>query len=218
MWGALIGLAGQAVSGVASAINNRKIQQAADNEAARQEAYYTAKANEDPLSRSENAQVLGAYDRAADRAVQNAHATSKILGRTNEYELGVQSAQAEGRADLMGNISAGASQRADRYNNMAEHVRHQKSVEDQQRRAERNQTYAALAANAANAAGAIMDAYQPKTAEPANTPPDIKRLPHPDYYTDRKKYEQGKIQQSLAKIGSPKFQNPMEEMKRLSIG
>ena len=50
--GAIVGLAGQAVSGALSTINNRKMQQSADAEAARQKAYYDAKANENPLKRT----------------------------------------------------------------------------------------------------------------------------------------------------------------------
>ena len=158
-WGALIGLAGQAVSGIASARNNRKMQQAADAEAERQKAYYEAKANENPLSRSENARVLGQYDRKAQQQIDAARGVAAITGATPEYTLGVQKAVAEGRADLMGNISADASERKDKYEDKAETARHQKVLDDQARREARNQTYANLAANAASAAGSIMDSY-----------------------------------------------------------
>lgn len=59
----------------------------------------------------------------------------------------------------MGSMAAGASQRADYYEAKGEQARHQKAIDDQERRAARNQTYANLAANAASAAGAIMDSY-----------------------------------------------------------
>ena len=166
-WGTLIGLAGQAVSGIASAINNRRRQRAADNEAARQQAYYAAKAAEDPLALSENQRVLNQYDREAQRQVEAARNTAKITGATPEYSLAVQKGVAEGRANLMGNIAAGASQRADYYTHLGEQARHQKALDDQARRAERNTTYANLAANAAKAFGSIMDAYQPKQAPAA---------------------------------------------------
>ena len=161
-WAAIIGLAGQAVSGFASAINNKRMQQSADAEAARQEAFYKAQASQDPLSRSENRSLLGQYDRDAKKQVETARNVAAITGATPEYSLGVQKAVAEGRANLMSNMSAGASRRADYYNTLGEETRHRKALEDQQRRAERNQTYANLAANAATAAGSIMDAYSAK--------------------------------------------------------
>ena len=166
-WGAIIGLAGQAVSGIASAINNRKQQRAADAEAARQQAYYDARANENPLARSENQYLLGQYDRDAQRQVETARSISAITGATPEYSLGVQKAVAEGRANLMGKMSAGASARADYYNQLGEQAKHTKFQEDQERKAARNQTYANLAANAASAAGSIIDSY---TASPAKAP------------------------------------------------
>lgn len=158
-WGALIGLAGQAVSGIASAFNNRKMQQQADAEAARQKAYYEAKANENPLSRSENQHLLGQYDRDAQQQIENARGVAAITGATPEYGLAVQKGVAEGRANLMGQMAAGASARKDYFEQKGEETAHQKALDDQARRAERNQTYANLAANAASAAGSIIDAY-----------------------------------------------------------
>lgn len=159
MWGALIGLAGQAVSGIASIINNRRQQQAADAEAARQQAMYSAKANENPLSRSDNQHVLGQYDRDAQKQVETARNIAAIKGGTPEAAAAVQKAEAEGRANLMGQMAAGASRRADYYNELGEQAAHQKFLDDQERRAARNQTYANLASNAASAAGGIMDSY-----------------------------------------------------------
>ena len=171
-WGAIVGLAGQAVSGIASARNNRKMQQAADAEAERQKAYYEAKANENPLSRSENAHILGQYDRKAQQQIDAARGVAAITGATPEYTLGVQKAVAEGRADLMGNITADASERKDKYDDLGETAKHQKVLDDQERRAARNQTYANLAANAASAAGSIMDSYTAGRQKAAASPPN----------------------------------------------
>ena len=170
-WGAIIGLAGQAVSGIASARNNKGMQQAADAEAERQKAYYEAKANENPLSRSENARVLGQYDRKAQQQIDAARGVAAITGATPEYTLGVQKAVAEGRADLMGGIAAEASERKDKYEDLGETAKHQEVLDDQERRAARNQTYANLAANATSAAGSIMDSYTAgRQKSPTNTP------------------------------------------------
>ena len=145
-------------------INNRNMQQSADSEAARQQAYYNAKANENPLSRSEVQYALGAYDRAAKQQIENARSVAAITGATPEFSTAVQKGIAEGRANMMGNVAARASQRADYYNQLGEQVRHQKTLDDQQRRYERNATYAALAGNASSAVGSIMDGYSAQKA------------------------------------------------------
>jgi len=159
MIGTILGLAGKAASGIMSYLNNKRAQEKADAEAARQEAYYRAKANENPLSRSDNQHLLGQYDRQAQQQIENARGVSAITGATPEYGLAVQKAVAEGRADLMGQMSAGASERADKYNKAAEDARHAKEVADQERIAARNETFANLAANAASAVGGIVDSY-----------------------------------------------------------
>lgn len=108
-WGAIVGLAGQAVSGIASARNNRKMQQAADAETARQVASNEAKAYENPLARSENQQAMAQYDRTSKQQLENARGVATITGATPEYALGVQKGIADGRAELMGGIAASAS-------------------------------------------------------------------------------------------------------------
>lgn len=166
-WGMVISLAGQAMSGALSAVNNRNIQKSADAEAARRSAYYNAKANENPLSRSEVQHILGQYDRSSQQQIENARGVATITGATPEFAAAVQKGVAEGRANLMSNVAAGASRRADYYNMLGEQAAHQKAVEDQQRRYERNATYAALAGNAASAIGPIMDGYSAR--KPKNT-------------------------------------------------
>lgn len=158
-WGVLAGVAGSIMSQVLSQINNKKQQQQADAESARRVAALEAKANENPLANSETRQFLGQYDRAAQRQIENARGVGNIKGASNEYMLGVQKAVAEGRADLMGNIEAKASERSDKYNDMAEVARHEKAVADQERTAARQQSYANLAANSMAAAGSLIDAY-----------------------------------------------------------
>lgn len=163
-WGTIVGLAGQAVSGIASTINNKKTQAVADSEAARQDAYYNAQAYEDPLARSENARLLNQYDRQSEQQLERAQGVANITGATPEYTLGVQKSIANGRADLMGSMSSSASERRDKYMDKAEIAKHRKVLEDQERRADRNTTYANLAANAASAAGSIIDSYSPSAS------------------------------------------------------
>lgn len=161
-WGAIVGLAGQAVSGIASAMNNRKMQQAADAETARQVASNEAMAYEKPLSRSENQQAMAQYDRTSKKQLENARGVATITGATPEYTLGLQKGIADGRAELMGNIAAGASEQKDKYMDKAEKAKEQKLADDQERRLARDTTYANLAANAASAAGSIIDSYATK--------------------------------------------------------
>lgn len=161
-WGAIVGLAGQAVSGIASAYNNKIMQQEADAETARQVASNEAKAYENPLSRSENQQAMAQYDRASKQQLENARGVATITGATPEYALGVEKGIADGRAELMGGISAGASAQKDKYLDAVEKAKEQKFTDDQERRLARNTTYANLAANAASAAGSIIDSYATK--------------------------------------------------------
>lgn len=174
-WASLISLAGQGIGGIMSAVSSRNEKQAADAEAARQQAHYEAKANEDALSRSENRQLLNEYDRKAQKQVEAARSVAAITGATSEYGLAVQKAVAEGRADLMGGIAAGDSARKDKYEQLAESVRHDKAVADIQREAAKQDSYANIIANSASAFGSMLGGYkagEPKKAPAASTPTD----------------------------------------------
>lgn len=113
-WGVLMGAGGTFANMVLTAINNKKMRTLQDANAAKKKAELDAEINQNPLSTSANQHLLGRYDRDAQRQVQNAQGVAKITGATNEYATGVQKAVAEGRADLMGQMSAGASERADK--------------------------------------------------------------------------------------------------------
>ena len=171
--GAIISLAGQAASGIMSAVNNRKMQSAADSEAARQVAYNEARAYQDPLARSENQAALRQYDRDSQAQVETAQNIATITGATPEYSLGVQKGISEGRADLMRGVTKNASKDRDTYLDKAETVKHDKFKDDQTRKAERNTTYANLAANAASAFGSILDSY---TAKPGTGNPTTDQI------------------------------------------
>lgn len=151
-----------------SAVSVSKEKQAADAEAARQLAHYEAKANEDALSRSENRQLLSEYDRKAQKQVETAKNVAAITGATPEYGLAVQKAVAEGRADLMGDIAAGDSARKDKYEQLAEGVRHDKAVADIQREAAKQESYANIIANSASAFGSMLGGY--KAGDPSKAP------------------------------------------------
>ena len=167
-WASLISLAGQGIGGIMSAMSARKEKQAADAEAARQQAHYEAKANEDALSRSENRQLLSEYDRKAQKQVETAKNVAAITGATPEYGLAVQKAVAEGRADLMGDIAAGDSARKDKYEQLADRVRHVKAVADIQREAAKQESYANIIANSASAFGSMLGGY--KAGDPSKAP------------------------------------------------
>lgn len=167
-WASLISLAGQGIGGIMSSVSARKEKQAADAEAARQQAHYEAKANEDALSRSENRQLLSEYDRKAQKQVETAKNVAAITGATPEYGLAVQKAVAEGRADLIGDIAAGDSARKDKYEQLAEGVRHDKAVADIQREAAKQESYANIIANSASAFGSMLGGY--KAGDPSKAP------------------------------------------------
>lgn len=158
-WATIVSLGAQFVGQGLSAYNNKKQQEQADASAARREAYYVGKAAENPLSTSSAQAAMGRFDRDAKKQVETARNVSKITGATPEYSVAVQQGVAEGKAALMSGIAEGASQRSDRYEDAAERARFQKEQADQQRLAERQQTYANLVQNAGKAFGTIMDSY-----------------------------------------------------------
>lgn len=160
--GSILGAAGSVASGIMSSINNKKALQAQQAEAARQQAYYEAKANEDPLGKASSQRLLNEYDRKSQNQLQAAQGVAAITGATPEYSLAVQKGIAEGRADLMGNISANHEATADKALEQAELARQQAAKAEQERLAARDQAYANLAANAASAAGSMMSGIQPK--------------------------------------------------------
>lgn len=158
----LLGAAGSAASGIMSSINNEKALQAQQAEAARQQAYYEGKANEDALSKASNQRLLNEYDRKSQQQLQKAQGVAAITGATPEYTLAVQKGIAEGRADLMGNIVANHEATAERALEQAELARQQAAKAELERLAARDQAYANLAANAASAAGSMISGMQPK--------------------------------------------------------
>lgn len=172
--GLLLSLAGTGLSHGLSAINNKKAREAQQAESARREAHYEAKANENPLSRSENEHLLGQYDRNAQQQIENARSMAAIKGATPEYAAAVQKGVAEGRANLMGQMSAGASARADKYEEMAEGARQEAAANEQAYHAQRNEQYANLAGNALSAFGSLANAgISDKKAPPQQQTPSV---------------------------------------------
>lgn len=162
--GSMLGAAGNVAASIMSIINNKKALQAQQTEAARQRAYYEGKANEDPLSKASSQRLLNEYDRKAQKQLQAAQGVAAITGATPEYTQAVQKGIAEGRADLMGNISANHEATAEKALEQAELARQQAAKAEQERLAARDQAYANLAANAASAAGSMIKGMQPKAA------------------------------------------------------
>lgn len=169
--GTIVSLAGNVASGIMSAINNKKRERQARAESASQAAHAEAMAAEDPLSRSSNQKLLADYDRRAQRQVETARNVSAITGATPEYAVAVQNGVSEGRADLMGEMAAGADARRDKYLDQAQQIRKDAAAAAEERAQERNQTYANIAANAAQAAGSLISGAgewkKPAAAEPA---------------------------------------------------
>ena len=161
----LLSLAGQGIGYALNAVNARKQEQAEKAEYARQIAAEEAKANEDILSRSENKRLLAEYDRKAKDQVETARNVAAITSATPEYGLAVQEAVAEGRADLMGEIAAGASERKDKSDAAVEKIRQNKAASDLARMEAKNQSYANLIANSASAFGSLVGGYQSKGGE-----------------------------------------------------
>ena len=151
MWTMLLSLAGQAASGIMSALNNRRTEQAEESESARQRAYFEGRANENPMERSDNAAILGTLDRKLRSQNETAAAKNKVLGGTPEMDVATKKATANAYADAVSSIAANASKNRDTAMDNLEKSRETDAENRIKRMDARNQTYANLAANAANA-------------------------------------------------------------------
>ena len=155
-WATLIGVAGTAASGLLSMINNKNMEAKEEAEAARKQAYYARRANEDAMTRSENANIIGTLDRKAKERADQSAAKNKIVGGTPEMEVADKKTTSKLYADAIGGIASAESARRDKMLDSLETSR-DKAFENEMKRMERrNDTYAALAANAANAAKGMM--------------------------------------------------------------
>lgn len=160
--GATLGAAGTVAGNIMSIINNRKAEAANRAENARQQAYYNARANEDPLSRTSNQKLLNQYDRTARKQIQDARNVAAITGATPEFTLAVQDSVAQGRADLMGNMAANQDLVQEKALEQAELARQNLATQQQAIYANRDKAYANLVTNAANAATSLINGMQPK--------------------------------------------------------
>lgn len=156
--GLLLSLLGKGVSSALSIKNNREAREAQQAESARREAHYEAKKNENPLSSSVNQYLLGQYDRDALQQITNARNMANIISATPEYAAAVQKGVAEGRANLMGQMSADASARADKYDEKAEEARQEAAANEQAYHAQRNEQYGNLEGNALSDFGSLAGA------------------------------------------------------------
>lgn len=154
----LLSLAGMGLSAGLSEKNNREAREAQQAESARRISHNEAKANENPLLSSMNQHLLGQYDRNAQQQIENARGMANVVGATSEYAAAVQKGVAEGRANLMGQMSAGASARADKFDEKAEEARQEAAANEQAYHAQRNEQYGNLAGNALSAFGSLASA------------------------------------------------------------
>lgn len=197
MLGTFLSAAAQGLGYFLDYRKSQEQQRQADAAAARQEAHYTSLANQDPLSTSANQHVINQYDRDAQQQIENARGVAAITGATPEYGLAVQKAVANGKANLLGNISAGASQRADMYEQKAEAVRHAKEVADQERTAQQRAGIGNFIANAVSVPiGEFVD-YQLGD----------KTWNNPEYVKGRMDYYQGKMNGLDENSGKYKWYN-----------
>lgn len=160
--GAALGAAGTVAGNIMSIINNRKAEAANRAEAARQQAYYNARANEDPLSKTSNQKLLNQYDRTARKQIKDARNVAAITGATPEFTLAIQDSVAQGRADLMGNMAANQDLVQEKALEQAELARQNLATQQQAIYANRDKAYANLVTNAANAATSLINGMQPK--------------------------------------------------------
>ena len=155
-WANLIGTAGTVVSGLLSMINNKNMEYENEKESARKQSLYGTRANEDAMTRSENARIIGTLDRKAKERADVSAAKNKIVGGTPESEVADKKIVSKSYADALGGIAANESTRRDKMLDNLETAREKDFTNKMERMQKRNETYAALAANAANAAKGFM--------------------------------------------------------------
>lgn len=169
-WAAIASLAAQGVNTYLDVSNERAKRKLENDEADRQDSYYSMKENENPLVRSDDKELLSEYNRQSERQLERAENVGKIMGATPEFGLAVQGEIANGRANLLGDIASGESQRRDYFSRLRELAR-QKKAENEMARLNANTTkYANLAANAASTFGAMMDSYSASKVNAQKTP------------------------------------------------
>ncbi len=140
-------------SGIMSARNNTAMEQNDRKEYARRRAAYLSQATSNPMYNPKTAEVVNEANRAFDQRQKTSHARNTVLGGTPERELAEQKQNTEAYADIIGNVAAGEQVARDKALENLE-LNEQKAYEQEnQRRIDRNATYANLAANAANALG-----------------------------------------------------------------
>lgn len=161
-WAAIVGLAGQAASGILSANANRKAQQRADEEYARQKAFYETQMYQDPLQRSENQALLGALKRQLDEQNEQAVAVSKITGATPEMQVAMNQNAANAYGNAVGNMMAGESARREEYAEKLNKAYNDKANADIARWNDRQQSFANIASNAANMFTTLLSGYKGK--------------------------------------------------------
>ncbi len=183
--GAILGAAGSVASGIMSAVNNKKLLRSQQAEAARQQAFYESKANEDTLSKASSQRLLNAYDTKSRDQLQAAQGVAAVTGATPEYSLAVQKGIASGRASLMGDINANQEASTEKAVEQAEAARQASALAQQQQLAARDQSLANLASNSISAAGSMISGMQPKEPAGASIPPPT--APLPDIKQDAKK-------------------------------
>ena len=154
--GTAVGTAGKIASMIMDSINRKKTIAAEEAELARQQAYYEAKANEDAMSKASNQRLLNEYDRETQKQLQAAQGVAAITGATPEYTLAVQKGIAEGRADLMGNISANHETTVEKASEKSEEVKQKVAERKLARLNEERESIANVAANAGTLAGGMI--------------------------------------------------------------
>ena len=110
---AIISAAAGALGTAMNAISNRRardVQQAQDKANI---AYYQAMQAQNPLSRADNRNLLREYDRGAQRKLDQVQNSAIITGAPMESVLATQKNLIDGRADLIGTISANNQKRVD---------------------------------------------------------------------------------------------------------
>lgn len=149
---------GTAVSGISSAVINKKQEQNLANEKARQNAWYDREMYQDPLTRSDNAQILKALDDRLRHQTEVEDSKGAVLNSTPEARLAARQQNNDTMAQVISGMAAQSSQRRDALSAQRNQMNQQYNNAQMELDASRMQNAANLATNAVNLGSAGISA------------------------------------------------------------
>lgn len=152
-------LAAQAGSGIASAMQNKKQRRMAQDEAARQNAFFAKQYYTDAMNKPQYQNVLRTLNQQMDKETKKLDNTAAVQGLTADANLAARKNALEQKANVVSDIYAQDAIAKDQLAQQWEQARQNQyatmnNIEDR-----RHQTYMNMANNAANLGSSALAAF-----------------------------------------------------------